>query len=238
MTGRTIPRNLTLTTASLKDEPYESQVRVLRWIRALLSEVADKASSQAQSSSRRGDSRGEHHDQDEREAEDPQHEEKKSGSAKTSIASACTVVKELESADVLISVMEPKKDEDGVTEMFGATNDIQKTTSSSLAPVQRAESSSDHACEDEKPGGQQDVAVKGNGRKRGRELTPRSPNLLTVGRVVECFHPVSPMTACGSPRPHLYPKHDISIESLRATQRAEVCGKHLHFEHRCCLRPF
>ncbi|CAN0119065.1 unnamed protein product [Ectocarpus sp. 6 AP-2014] len=44
--GRSLPANLTHSTAYLTDKPYDVQLGVLRWIRGLLSEVVDNAVSE------------------------------------------------------------------------------------------------------------------------------------------------------------------------------------------------
>lgn len=44
--GRSLPANLTHSTAYLTDKPYDVQLGVLRWIRGLLYEVIDNAASQ------------------------------------------------------------------------------------------------------------------------------------------------------------------------------------------------
>lgn len=43
----TCPPNLTQSTAHLKDNPYDVQLGVLKWIRALVFEVIDQASTRA-----------------------------------------------------------------------------------------------------------------------------------------------------------------------------------------------
>lgn len=167
------PPQLTVTKVFLKDNPYEKQLGLLRWIRTLLTEVVDTAASQSEDDQHR------HHQKQEELAVDACKEGDQEGCALGAPTS------------------EDKREEEdstgGVATKSESTAEVLEESHPCVQDVQADVAISSDASDSriisealEENG----TAVSASSRKRPRNLT-HGRELFGVGSVVECFHPVS-----------------------------------------------
>lgn len=186
--GRSCPPNLTHSTAYLTDKPYDVQLGVLRWIRGLLSEVVDEATTQLSTTAtrieRESGQQGNHDDHD----------------------TGCdTQMKDSLPPDTQTRTEnkppEHTQDEEGLSTV--KSQDVEDRGSGESVRIFKTEAAETRATMDENDGGgttsAHDAAAAdtadgdggSTGVSRKRPRTPTLKNSFGVGSVVECYHPVS-----------------------------------------------